>query len=162
LIGFESLQARKQFTITIPLGIDADARKKIFCHHKRYKVVYKNLMTGNPSSQLITQISVEELAQRLTSDDVSIQLIDVREPQELAAASIEGFVNLPLSEFAEWGDQVLTMFNPQAETLVLCHHGIRSAQMCQWLMAEGFTNVKNVMGGIDAYSLLVDSSIPKY
>ncbi len=108
------------------------------------------------------QISVEELAQRLSSGDANIQLVDVREPQELAIASIDGFVNLPLSEFVEWGDQVPTMFNPDAETLVLCHHGIRSAQMCQWLLAQGFTNVKNIVGGIDAYSLLVDSSIPQY
>ncbi|MBN3880798.1 MULTISPECIES: rhodanese-like domain-containing protein [unclassified Nostoc] len=110
----------------------------------------------------MNQISVEELAQRLSSSDASIQLVDVREPQELAIASIEGFVNLPLSQFTEWGDQVPTLFNPQAETLVLCHHGIRSAQMCQWLIAQGFTNVQNISGGIDAYSQLVDPSIPQY
>ncbi|MBD2204179.1 rhodanese-related sulfurtransferase [Calothrix sp. FACHB-1219] len=115
-------------------------------------------MTGNA----ITQITVEELAQRLAAGDATIQLVDVREPQELAIASIEGFVNFPLSEFAEWGDQVPTLLNPHAETLVLCHHGMRSAQMCQWLMAQGFTNVKNISGGIDAYSNLVDSSVPQY
>ncbi len=119
-------------------------------------------MTENSFSQSIAQISVEELAQRLASGDPSIQLVDVREPQELAIASIEGFVNLPLSEFPEWGDQVPTLFNPQAETLVLCHHGIRSAQMCQWLIAQGFSNVQNISGGIDAYSKLVDPSIPQY
>lgn len=110
----------------------------------------------------MNQISVEELAQRLSSGDASIQLVDVREPQELDIASIEGFVNLPLSQFVEWGDQVPNLFNSQAETLVLCHHGIRSAQMCQWLVAQGFTNVQNISGGIDAYSLLVDHSIPQY
>ncbi|QMS89358.1 rhodanese-related sulfurtransferase [Nostoc edaphicum CCNP1411] len=110
----------------------------------------------------MNQISVEELGQRLSSRDASIQLVDVREPEELAIASIEGFVNLPLSQFTEWGDQVPTLFNPQAETLVLCHHGIRSAQMCQWLIAQGFTNVQNISGGIDAYSILVDPSIPQY
>ncbi|MEA5622826.1 rhodanese-like domain-containing protein [Nostoc sp. UHCC 0251] len=110
----------------------------------------------------MNQISVQELAQRLSSGDASIQLVDVREPQELEIASIEGFVNLPLSQFTEWGDQVPTLFNPQAETLVLCHHGIRSAQMCQWLIAQGFTNVQNISGGIDAYSVLVDHSIPQY
>ncbi|MBD2354162.1 rhodanese-related sulfurtransferase [Tolypothrix sp. FACHB-123] len=115
-------------------------------------------MTGNA----ITQITVEELAQRLAAGDATIQLVDVREPQELAIASIEGFVNFPLSEFTEWGDQVPTLLNPHAETLVLCHHGMRSAQMCQWLMAQGFTNVKNISGGIDAYSNLVDSSVPRY
>ena len=110
----------------------------------------------------MNQISVQELAQRLSSGDTSIQLVDVREPQELEIASIEGFVNLPLSQFTEWGDQVPNLFNPQAETLVLCHHGIRSAQMCQWLIAQGFTNVQNISGGIDAYSVLVDHSIPQY
>jgi rhodanese-related sulfurtransferase len=119
-------------------------------------------MTGNPIEQPIAQISVEELAQRLSASDGSIQLVDVREPQEVETASINGFVNLPLSEFAEWGDQVPTIFNPHAETLVLCHHGIRSGQMCQWLIAQGFTNVKNITGGIAAYSLLVDPAIPQY
>ncbi|AUT04404.1 rhodanese-related sulfurtransferase [Nostoc sp. CENA543] len=119
-------------------------------------------MTGNISGQPITQISVEELAQRLAANDASIQLIDVREPQEVALAKISGFVNLPLSEFTQWSEQIPTKFDPDAETLVLCHHGMRSAQMCQWLMAQGFTNVKNIAGGIDAYSLVVDSSIPQY
>ncbi|MBN3905076.1 MAG: rhodanese-related sulfurtransferase [Nostoc sp. NMS1] len=110
----------------------------------------------------MNQISVEELAQRLSSGDGSIQLVDVREPEELAIANIDGFVNLPLSQFAQWGHEIPTLFNPQAETLVLCHHGIRSAQMCQWLIAQGFTNVQNISGGIDAYSILVDHSIPQY
>ncbi|UKO97442.1 rhodanese-like domain-containing protein [Nostoc sp. UHCC 0870] len=119
-------------------------------------------MTGNISGQPITQVSVEELAQRLATNDASIQLVDVREPQELALAKIDGFVNLPLSEFTQWSEQIHTILNPDAETLVLCHHGIRSAQMCQWLVVQGFTNVKNISGGIDAYSILVDRSIPQY
>ena len=119
-------------------------------------------MSDQPSGQPITQISVEELAQRLSSDEPGIQLVDVREPQEVAIAHIEGFVNLPLSDFSAWAEQIPRRFAPHAETLVLCHHGIRSAQMCHWLIAQGFTNVKNVAGGIDAYSMLVDSTIPQY
>jgi rhodanese-related sulfurtransferase len=114
------------------------------------------------NTQPITQISVDELAERLTSGDPDIQFVDVREPEELAIASIEGFVNLPLSQFSQWGNQIPTRFDPHAETLVLCHHGIRSAQMCQWLATQGFTNVKNIAGGIDAYSTLVNPSIPHY
>lgn len=115
-------------------------------------------MTENSFSE----ISVEELAQRLSTKDASVQLVDVREPQELAIASIEGFVNLPLSESEQWSGQISQMLNPQAETLVLCHHGMRSARMCQWLVEQGFTNVKNITGGIDAYSSLVEPTIPKY
>ncbi len=69
---------------------------------------------------------------------------------------------MPLSGFAEWGNEIHTRLDPDAETLVLCHYGIRSAQMCQWLVNQGFTNVKNISGGIDAYSMLVDPSIPVY
>ncbi len=119
-------------------------------------------MTGRPFEQSFTQISVEELDQRLSSQEPDLQLVDVREPQEVAIASINGFVNLPLSQFAHWGEQIQTRLNPHAETLVLCHHGVRSAQMCQWLIAQGFTNVKNIAGGIDAYSNLVDPSVPQY
>ncbi|TBR62004.1 rhodanese-related sulfurtransferase [Westiellopsis prolifica IICB1] len=119
-------------------------------------------MSNRMTSQPITQISVEELAQHLSKGESNIQLVDVREPQEVAIAHIEGFVNFPLSQFAEWGNEIHTHLDPHAETLVLCHHGIRSAQMCQWLVNQGFTNVKNISGGIDAYSMLVDPSIPVY
>lgn len=119
-------------------------------------------MFGKFFGQPLPQITVEELAQRLSSDDATVQLVDVREPQELDIAQIEGFVNFPLSQFDEWAKQIPSRFDPHTETLVLCHHGVRSAQMCQWLIAQGFTNVKNVAGGIDAYSQLVDPSIPVY
>lgn len=119
-------------------------------------------MTNKSSGQPFTQISVEYVAQCLTADKDTIQLIDVREPQELAISRIEGFVNLPLSEYEQWSQQISTRFDPHLETLVLCHHGIRSAQMCLWLVEQGFTNVKNIMGGIDAYSILVDPSVPQY
>ena len=112
--------------------------------------------------QTISQISVEELASRLASGAEGLQLLDVREPQEVAIAHIDGFKNIPLSEFAQWSGQIPTRLDPHAETLVICHHGVRSAQMCQWLIDQGFTNVKNVAGGIDAYSIVVDPSVPQY
>jgi rhodanese-related sulfurtransferase len=111
-------------------------------------------------NQPIAQITVEELAQRMGESD--IQLVDVREPQELAIARIDGFVNLPLSQFAQWAEEVHSRLDVHAETFVLCHHGMRSAQMCQWLISQGFSNVKNIHGGIHAYSTLIDPSIPQY
>lgn len=110
----------------------------------------------------LPQISVEELAERMAERDRALQLIDVREPQEIAIAYVEGFEVLPLSEFAEWSAQVATRFDPEVETLVMCHHGVRSAQMCYWLRTQGFSNVKNIVGGIDAYSTRVDPQIPQY
>lgn len=118
---------------------------------------------AHPSlSPSIPQISVEQLHQRMAQCPEGLQLVDVREKQEIAIARLEGFENLPLSQFAEWSEQISTRFEPDAETLVLCHHGVRSAQMCKWLMSQGFTNVKNITGGIEAYSLLGDSIIPRY
>jgi rhodanese-related sulfurtransferase len=107
-------------------------------------------------------ISVEEFVQLLADPPANLQLIDVREPRELEMAHLEGFENLPLSEYGDWSAQICDRFNPEAETVVMCHHGMRSAQMCQWLASQGFTNVKNLTGGIDAYAVLIDPSIPRY
>lgn len=110
----------------------------------------------------IPEIAVTELAQLMATEDTELQLIDVREPEEIAIASIPEFTVLPLSQFAEWGQTITIRFNPETETIVLCHYGMRSAQMCQWLINQGFSNVKNVSGGINAYSVMVDSTIPQY
>jgi rhodanese-related sulfurtransferase len=111
----------------------------------------------------IPEISVEELAKLLVENNQGDrQFVDVREPQELEMAQVSGFQNFPLSEFATWSGSIYSKLDPEKEIVVMCHHGMRSAQMCQWLMTQGFTQVKNVAGGIDAYSLLVDPSVPRY
>lgn len=115
-----------------------------------------------PSSQSFSQISVQELAELLTHIPTDVQLVDVREPYEVELASLPGFDVLPLSEYAEWSDQIQGRFDPTKATVVLCHHGVRSAQMCQWLINQGFTNVQNVVGGIDAYAAIVDRDVPRY
>jgi len=122
------------------------------------------LATGEPMVQTpLQEISVEQLAIALqTQSPENLQLIDVREPQEVETAAIDGFTNLPLSRCQQWADQIHSRFDADKETFVICHHGVRSAQMCYWLNQQGFTNVKNVIGGIDAYSLAIDPSIPRY
>lgn len=120
-------------------------------------------MSAQFFSQPLPEISVEELENRLQSNaKTNIQLIDVREPQEIAIAQIADFTNYPLSEYAQWSEQILVQLDPEKETLVMCHHGVRSAQMCQWLIRQGFTDVKNIAGGIDAYSTYVDPTVPRY
>ncbi|NER82307.1 MAG: rhodanese-related sulfurtransferase [Leptolyngbya sp. SIO1D8] len=108
------------------------------------------------------EIDGQTLAQKLQTAPDTVQLIDVREPWEVEMAAIPGFANLPLSQFADWETQIHSRFEMDVETIVMCHHGIRSAQMCQWLRHQGFTHVKNLMGGIDAYAALVDPSVPRY
>jgi rhodanese-related sulfurtransferase len=110
----------------------------------------------------IPEIDVDRLAALLAESDPSLQLIDVREKNEVAIAQIPNFDVYPLSEFEQWSEPLLANLKPEAEIIVMCHHGMRSAQLCQWLLARGFTNVSNVRGGIDAYSRLIDSSINRY
>lgn len=112
--------------------------------------------------QPIAEINVKDFAQRRASSPTDLQLLDVREEQEIEIAALEGFRNLPLSQFQIWSDALPTQLDLHAETFVLCHHGMRSAQMCQWLVQQGFTNVNNIAGGIDAYASLVDPSVPRY
>jgi rhodanese-related sulfurtransferase len=114
------------------------------------------------SDSHLLEITVEALAQRIAEAETPLQLIDVREPQEIAIAALPNFQVFPLSQSAEWMTTLPTQLDPHGETYVMCHHGMRSAQMCQWLTQQGFTNVKNIVGGIDAYSIGVDSSIPRY
>ncbi|WP_299415552.1 rhodanese-like domain-containing protein [Acaryochloris sp. IP29b_bin.148] len=116
----------------------------------------------SPDFSSLPEVDVETLAAHLQSGSSSIQLLDVREPQEITVAHLESFQNLPLSEFPEWSATVSEQLDSDCETWVMCHHGMRSAQVCLWLSQNGFTNVKNISGGIDAYSLKIDSSIPRY
>jgi len=114
-------------------------------------------------SEIFAQITVEELARQLAETNAEkLQLVDVREPYEIELAALPGFVAFPLSEFAEWSGEIDGRLDRDTETLVLCHHGVRSAQMCKWLIDLGFTNVKNIVGGIDAYSMVVDRTVPRY
>ncbi|ERN40407.1 rhodanese-related sulfurtransferase [Rubidibacter lacunae KORDI 51-2] len=112
-----------------------------------------------------TAIAVEDFAELLATtacDSESVQLVDVREPHEVELAAIPGFTHLPLSQYEQWSGRIGQYLDPDRPTLVLCHHGIRSAQMCQWLRLQGFANVKNIIGGIDAYSARVDANVPRY
>lgn len=102
-------------------------------------------------------ISPHELREKLDNKE-NFRLIDVREPLEWELARLETAELLPLSQFAEWHDKL----NPADEIVVMCHHGVRSANVCNYLTQAGFEKVWNLSGGIDAYSMEVDKNIPRY
>lgn len=98
-------------------------------------------------------------------DPSSVQLIDCREKEELEQASLPNFVNLPMGEYNEWADQFAggqLGLRKDKETIVMCHHGVRSANFCSFLSQQGFTYVRNLIGGIDAYAKKMDPSVPLY
>lgn len=102
-------------------------------------------------------ISPAEL-QTLLGAGEQIRLIDVREPEEYEAARIEAAELLPLSRFHEW----MGSLAPDAAIVFMCHHGMRSAHVCEYLSREGFSNLRNLAGGIDRWSLEVDRGVPRY
>jgi rhodanese-related sulfurtransferase len=97
-----------------------------------------------------------ELKRRLDRGEPPV-LLDVREPWEFALSRIEGSELLPMPEVPSR----LNDLDPEAETVVICHHGVRSIHVAQFLSRSGFGNVLNLQGGLDAYSD-VDPSVPRY
>lgn len=113
----------------------------------------------------IRSVTPQQVAQYLRDPEAGpLQLIDVRESAELEVVNLNGlgFRHYPLSQYEEWAERILTELDPNQPTFVLCHHGIRSAWMSQWLQANGFTQVYNISGGIHAWACEVDSSLPTY
>lgn len=102
-------------------------------------------------------VTPTQLDERLKRGE-RLRLIDVREPEEHALASVEGAELLPLSRFSEWA----ATLSPEEEIVVICHHGIRSAQVCAFLARGGFTKLSNLSGGIDRWSCEVDRRVPRY
>ncbi|KAJ8446842.1 hypothetical protein Cgig2_016152 [Carnegiea gigantea] len=113
---------------------------------------------------LLQEIQAKELHEKLQDPEFveQAQLIDVREPHEVARASLPGFQVLPLQQFGSWGPEITTKFDPDKDTYVMCHHGMRSMQVARWLQTQGFNRVFNVTGGIHAYAVNADPSIPTY
>lgn len=89
-------------------------------------------------------------------------VLDVREPWEVATAAlaVDGAptVNIPMHEIP----QRLGELDPAQPVLSLCHHGVRSLQVAHFLERQGFAEVFNIAGGIDAWSREVDASVPLY
>ncbi len=110
-----------------------------------------------------TPIRAQELQQRLEAGD-NLQLVDVREPMELELAQLhQPVIHLPLSTSEQWIGSLHEHLDPERDVVVLCHAGVRSWQFGCWLMeAQGFPKVWNLQGGIDAWSVEVDSSVPRY
>ena len=107
----------------------------------------------------VREISASELA-ALRARGEDFLLLDVRQPEEWQRARIEGARLVPLGELearlAELSDW------KERRVIAHCHHGARSARACEILAAAGFSDLTNLVGGIDAWSLTVDPAVPRY
>jgi rhodanese-related sulfurtransferase len=87
-------------------------------------------------------------------------LLDCRTPEEHATARIAGAVLIPMQEIsARLGEIEAWRAKP---IVVHCHHGVRSLRVAQWLRERGFAGARSLRGGIDAWSIEVDPSVPRY
>jgi rhodanese-related sulfurtransferase len=96
--------------------------------------------------------------QKLHEQFANFLVIDVREQWEWDISHIEGAILLPLKDLPNKFSEL----DQTCNLAVLCHHGARSARAVAFLLQQGYTNVYNVNGGIDAWSRGVDPSVPLY
>ena len=114
---------------------------------------------------MIDQVRPSGLAawiQAQGADGAKAVVLDVREPAELNAASVQadGFELrvIPMMEVpARLGE-----LDPDQPVAVLCHHGNRSQRVAMFLAGNGFTRLANIAGGIDAWSQEIDPAVPRY
>ncbi len=108
----------------------------------------------------VPEINVHDLSEMLRSNADFI-ILDVREPWELDRAkwSDDRLLLAPLSQLSQHGMEPLPKDLP---VIVVCHHGIRSAQITHWLSSQGMEKVFSLHGGIEAYALQIDPSVGRY
>ena len=104
-------------------------------------------------------LTASELADRLNSAEPPA-LLDVRQPEEFAIASLPGARLIPLGELPQRFKELADW--QEREIVVYCHHGIRSQHAIGFLRGAGFPRLTNLTGGIDAWSGEVDPAVPRY
>jgi rhodanese-related sulfurtransferase len=106
----------------------------------------------------VTEITAKELKARLDRNDRPL-LLDVRQDWETKLCRLDHAVHIPIEEIELRTDEL----NPTDEIVVYCHQGVRSAAVAQYLREQhGFTNVKNLAGGLDAWARSVDPAMRRY
>jgi rhodanese-related sulfurtransferase len=111
------------------------------------------------------ELTVHDVKRKVDGDEYFVWL-DVREPYELQRAAIRDYrvAPAPVSRLAQFQSDGLPeeAQKQDANIVVFCHHGVRSAQVTMWLRQQGWTNVYNMGGGIAAWALEIDPSVGQY
>lgn len=106
------------------------------------------------------EVSVRDVKARIDAGE-AVRLVDVREPMEHAITHIEGAELIPMNTVP----QRLQHLEGEAEDtmlIVLCHHGMRSLNVVNWLRNQGIENCQSMAGGIEAWSCEIDPKVPRY
>ena len=104
------------------------------------------------------QLTVRELRERLAQPGEPPVLLDVREGWELNICALPGITHLPMGQVPAR----LNELDPQRETVVVCHHGVRSLRVAYFLASHGFSKLYNLQGGVDAWAREIDPAMHTY
>lgn len=116
-----------------------------------------DVRTPSLSSMSIQHSNPADVASLLAGDDAPT-IVDVREQWEYDLVHLPVSMLIPLNTLAARAKDM----DPSRSYALLCHHGMRSEMAANWLMQQGFSRLINIDGGIDAWSMEVDSSLPRY
>lgn len=103
------------------------------------------------------EISPADAAQLLRQG--SARVIDVRESWEYSVTHVEGSLHMPMAQVPNRAPAELKLGE---RLVVLCHHGVRSLRVTEWLRKQGFAQAQSLAGGIEAWSLEIDPELPRY
>ena len=103
------------------------------------------------------EISAGQVKAMLKHGD-QFTLLDVREPWELEKARLEASKNIPMGDVP----MRIQELDPEEHIVVMCHHGVRSLSVTNWLRQQGFEKVQSMRGGIDGWARTVDPKVPLY
>ena len=129
-------------TIATNHGVDVN---EVVKHIKKTQKMMKEL-----------EITVRETAELMKEG--RIKVVDVRSPQAYAMASVPGSMLLDQG----LAQEIVQNWPKDTRIVLVCHHGMRSLDAADYLRTFGFTNVKSLSGGVDAWSLEIDPSVPRY
>lgn len=101
-------------------------------------------------------ISVHQLMDKIREE--SPTLLDVREPDEFSICHIAGSINVPMNAVPSR----MMEFEIDQDIVVICHHGVRSALVLDFLASRGFARLSNLTGGIDAWAREIDPTMARY
>lgn len=104
------------------------------------------------------QMTPSQLRDYLETASTAPLLLDVREPWEFDICAIDNSILIPMGQIPAKIDTL----NPDQEIVVICHHGIRSAQVCRYLEHQGFEQMINLAGGVEAWAKDVDIDMAVY
>nr|WP_297357661.1 rhodanese-like domain-containing protein [uncultured Caldimonas sp.] len=113
---------------------------------------------------MLRELSVQDVRRLIDTAEAEAApvLLDVREPWEFSLAAIRtagaDTLHIPMREIPAR----LAEIDPQRTVICVCHHGMRSLQVAHFLLQQGFEEVINLQGGIDAWSEQVDPNVPRY